>query len=80
MENCIKLNVNGDCVACDNGNRVKDDLTCPDGADSDEECEIRGCRICETMAGKETCLQCEPGHAVYSYYDDDGNYQEKCIS
>ena len=56
MENCIKLNVNGDCVACDNGNRVKDDLTCPDGADSDEECEIRGCRICETMAGKETCL------------------------
>ena len=54
-------------------------MTCPEQADSDEECDTDKCQVCEVMAGWQRCLKCEAGYVIHSYDNSDGDYEEKCI-
>ena len=58
---------------------VKKDGSCPDESDSDEECDLYQCDICERYMQSERCLKCAPGLTLYSYLNSDNEYEEKCI-
>ena len=71
--------MNKNCKQCNYSKLANKDGTCPDESDSDEECDLSYCEICERNMDSQRCYKCASGLAVYSYTDSDNMYAEKCI-
>lgn len=59
IENCVKLDLNGDCFLCAEGNRAENGV-CSSGG-----CDTEHCRFCSYYNEQEVCRVCKDNFVVY---------------
>ena len=74
-ENCLKLDLNGNCSICNNA-RIPEEGVCESDGN---RCDLANCAVCEVKGGLERCLICEKGLTLFPEVDEDV-LEFKCVS
>ena len=60
LENCLRVDSDDKCISCANGAALENGL-----CSADKKCSLENCKHCGFDNGKEICIFCNSGYAIF---------------